>query len=159
MTTVSVEQSRVIPVALEHAFAETLPIPLTTIFSRRFWLLPPIKEVRGQDGVWGQVGQTRTVVTSDGGTMREHLTDVDAPHSFSYHLSDISGPMRPLVESVDGGWEFTPQGTGTVVTWRWTLHPKGVGAYVMRPFTVMWRGYARRALEQLEEQLLAPSSS
>jgi hypothetical protein len=159
MASITVEQSRAIPIELQQAFAATLPMPLTAIFSRRYGLLPPIKDVRGQEGVWGQVGRTRTVVTTDGGTMRELLTEVDAPHSFSYLLSDISGPMRPLVDSIDGRWEFAPQGTGTLITWRWTLHPKGLGAYVMPLITLMWRGYARQALELLYEQLLAADSA
>jgi hypothetical protein len=153
---ITVEQSRAIPVELQRAFDATLPIPLTTIFSRRYGLLPPIKQVRGQDGMWGQVGQSRVVVTTDGGTMRELLTDVDTPHSFSYRLSDITGPLRPLVDSIDGRWEFAPKGTGTLITWRWTLHPRGMGARVMPLITVMWRGYARQALELLSEQLLTP---
>ncbi|MGP0108340.1 MAG: SRPBCC family protein [Acidimicrobiales bacterium] len=153
---ITFEQSRAIPVELQRAFDATLPIPLTTIFSRRYGLLPPIKQVRGQDGMWGQVGQSRVVVTTDGGTMRELLTDVDTPHSFSYRLSDITGPLRPLVDSIDGRWEFAPKGTGTLITWRWTLHPRGMGARVMPLITVMWRGYARQALELLSEQLLTP---
>ena len=63
------EQSRAIPVELQRAFDATLPMPLKAIFSWRYGLLPPVKEVRGQDGIWGQVGETRTVVTTDGGTM------------------------------------------------------------------------------------------
>jgi hypothetical protein len=159
MATITVEQSRAIPIELHRAFELTLPMPLTAIFSRRFGLLPPVKQVRGQDGVWGQVGQTRTVVTTDGGTMRELLTEVEAPHSFSYCLNDITGPMRPLVQTIDGRWEFATQGTGTLITWRWTLHPKGLGSGVLRPITSMWRGYARQALELLSEKLLAADSA
>jgi len=157
-TPVSVEQSRAIPVDVQHAFDGTLPIPLPTIFCRRYALLPPIKEVRGQVGTWGQVGQVRTVVTSDGGTMREVLTDVDAPHSFTYQLSDITGPVRPLVDSIEGRWEFTSKGTGTLITWRWTLHPRGVGAPLMPLIIKMWRNYAKNSLEQLSELLLAVES-
>jgi hypothetical protein len=102
MATITVEQFRAIPIELQRAFELTLPMPLTAIFSRRYGLLPPVKQVRGQDGVWGKVGQSRTVVTTDGGTMRELLTEVDVPHSFNYRLSEISGPMRPLVDSIDG---------------------------------------------------------
>jgi hypothetical protein len=159
MAALTVEQSRAIPIELERAFDLTLPMPLTAIFSRRYGLLPPVKEVRGQDGVWGQVGQSRTVVTTDGGAMRELLTEVDVPHSFSYRLSEISGPMRPLVDVIDGRWEFATQGTGTLITWRWTLHPKSLGTGVLRPVTRMWRGYARQALELLSEQLLAANSA
>ncbi|RVW10917.1 SRPBCC family protein [Prescottella agglutinans] len=158
-TTVVVEQSRAIPITLQRAFDLTLPIPLTAIFSRRYGLLPPIKRVRGQDGIWGHVGQSRTVVTTDRGTMRELLTEIDAPHSFSYRLSNITGPLRPLVDSIDGCWEFTPKGTGTLITWRWVLHPKALGRPVMPLVVSMWRGYARQALELLSEQLLAPDSA
>ncbi len=154
-TPIFVRQSRAIPVEVNRAFGRTLSIPLPTIFCRRYALLPPIKEVRDQIGTWGQVGQVRTVVTSDGGTMREVLTDVDAPHSFSYELSVVSGPMRPLVERVEGRWEFTPKGTGTLITWRWTLHPRGIGAAFMPLISRMWLSYARQSLEQLSDVLLA----
>jgi hypothetical protein len=39
------------------------------------------------------------------------------------------------------------------------MHPKGLGAYVMPLITLMWRGYARQALELLSEQLLAADSA
>jgi hypothetical protein len=152
----AVEQSRAIPVDIQPAFDATLPVPLTTIFRRRYAVLPPIREVRGQDGTWGRIGQTRVVVTADGGTMREQLIDVDAPRSFTYRLSDITGPMRPLVDSVEGRWEFARAGTGTLVTWRWTLHPRGFGAPFMPLLCRMWRSYARQALEELSDLLLAP---
>jgi hypothetical protein len=158
MGTSSTEQSMAIPVEPQRAFDVTLPISLTAIFSRRYGLLPPIKEVRGQDGVWGRVGQTRTVVTTDGGAMLERLLEVDPPLSFSYLLTDISGPMGPLVESIEGRWEFAAQANGTLVTWRWTLHTKGLGPYVMPLVTLMWRGYARRALQRLSELLSSPSA-
>jgi hypothetical protein len=156
---VTIESSRAIPVGLQQAFEGTLPLPLTTIFSRRFALLPPIKEVRDQHGAWGQSGQSRMIITSDGGTMRELLTDVQPPHSFSYRLTDITGPLRPLVESIDGRWEFAPKGTGTEITWRWTLHPRHAGAVMLPLITMMWRGYARQALELLSQQLLARACS
>jgi polyketide cyclase/dehydrase/lipid transport protein len=159
MAPITVEQSRAIPLELERTFDLTLPMALTAIFSRRYLLLPPVKEVRGQNGVWGQVGQSRTVVTTDGGTMRELLTEVDAPHSFSYRLSDISGPLRPLLDSIDGHWTFATQGTGTLITWRWILHPKGIGALFLPVITLMWPGYARQALELLSEHLLATDSA
>ena len=134
-------------------------MPLTAVFSRRSACCRQSKRSAGRTGPGVRCGQSRTVVTTDGGTIRELLTEVDAPHSFSYLLSDISGPMRPLVDTIDGRWEFATQGTGTLITWRWTLHPKGLGAYVMPLIALMWRGYARQALELLSEQLLAADSA
>ncbi len=153
-----VAQSRAIPVDVQRAFEVTLPVPLTTIFRRRYAVLPPIREVREQEGTWGQVGQTRVVVTTDGGTMREQLINVDPPRSFAYRLSEITGPMRPLVDSIEGHWEFTEVGTGTLVTWRWILDPRVFGSPVMPLVAQMWRRYARQALEELSDLLLAPES-
>src|ERR1700735_5047375 len=57
-STLAVQQSRVIPVSVDDAFAGTLPIPLTTIFSRWYGPIPPVAEVREQEGEWGIAGIT-----------------------------------------------------------------------------------------------------
>src|SRR3954447_16195100 len=104
--------SRTYPAPVERAFDVVLPTPLPELFSRRYAALPPIREVRDQDGEWGTVGQTRTIVLADRGTMRETLVSVDRPRSFGYRISDIAGPMKPLAASVDGLWTFEAAGTG-----------------------------------------------
>lgn len=146
----TVEQARAIPVTVQDAFTGTLPLPLPTLFRHWYGPIPPIKEVRDQTGDWEAAGQTRTVLLTGGGSMREQLTDVTAPHGFDYTLTDITGPMAPLVGLVEGQWRFTPQGTGTDVTWRWTIHPRSALSKPVLPvFAWLWRGYARRALEEL----------
>lgn len=152
---VVVEQSRAIPVTVEDAFNGTLPLPLPVIFSQWYGPIPPIKAVRGQTGEWDAAGQTRTVVMVGGGSMREELTSVDPPRSFGYTLSDIKGPLAPLVGSIEGTWSFTPAGTGTTVTWQWILQPKsGVTAPALPVLGRIWKGYARRALEKLSDLLV-----
>lgn len=90
-----------------------------------------------------------------GGSMREELTVVDPPNLFRYTLSDVTGPLAPLVDHIDGEWSFAPVGTGTAVTWRWAVHPKSrVAAAALPAFAVLWRGFARQALEQLSHELL-----
>lgn len=152
---VVVEQSRAIPVAPADAFAKTLPIPLPVLFSHWYGPIPPIKAVHGQDGDWATVGQTRDVALVGGGGMRETLTSVDPPQSFGYTLADVRGAMAPLIDHVEGMWIFTPHGTGTNVTWRWTLHPRSaLSARALPVFARIWRGYAKQALETLSDQLL-----
>src|SRR5690349_20474338 len=102
--------SRSYPVAVDRAFDLLLPTPLPELFHRRYAALPPIREIRDQDGVWGTVGQTRTIVLADGGTMRETLMSLDRPRSFGYRIADITGPMKPLVASVDGLWSLEEAG-------------------------------------------------
>ena len=147
--------SRTYPVDVERAFDLVLPMPLTDLFSRRYAAMPPIREVRDQQGEWGTLGQTRTIRLADGGTLRETLTSVERPRSFGYRITDVTGPMKPLVTQVEGRWLFEPAGLGTRVTWGWTVHPRGaIGRAVMPLFARMWRGYARQALEELERVLL-----
>jgi len=149
-----VESSRAIPVAAPDAFARTLTYPLPTLFRRRYAALPPIKDVRDQDGEWASPGQTRTIVLADGGSMVEQLTSVEAPRAFTYELTQIKGALAPLTARVAGAWEFAPAGTGTTVTWRWSLEPRNAISVVGLPvFGRMWRGYARQALEELSDFL------
>ncbi|HRD13900.1 MAG TPA: SRPBCC family protein, partial [Mycobacterium sp.] len=147
--------SRAIPISPDEAFAKTMPMPLPELFARWYGPIPPIKAVRGQVGEWAGVGQTRTIALVGGGGMRETLTSVDAPRSFGYTLSDVRGAMAPLIDHVEGQWLFTPHGTGTLVTWRWTLHPRSaLSAPALPVFARIWRGYARQALETLSGHLV-----
>ena len=154
-STLAVQQSRVIPVNVDDAFAGTLPLPLTTIFTHWYGPIPSIRGVRDQVGEWSSVGQTRVVLLTGGGSMREELTSVDPPRSFGYVLTDISGPMALLVGRADGEWTFTPSGTATTVTWRWNIHSRwALTALLLPVLGRLWKGYARQALEQLSAQLV-----
>jgi hypothetical protein len=152
---VTVERSRAIPIALAEAFSRTLPMPLPTLFRRWYGPIPPIKEVRDQRGEWNSTGETRTIALTGGGTMLETLTGVVPGHRFDYTIADITGPMSPLIDHVDGSWIFDPAGTGTRVTWRWVLHPKSaLSAPALPVFARLWRGYAGGALETLSDYLV-----
>lgn len=151
----TMSRSRTYPLTVEDVFTGTLEIALDEVFDRRFGPLPAISGVE-QDGAWGTVGQVRTIRTADGGEMREELTSVDAPHVFTYALTPQAGPMKPLITKVEGEWRFEPVGTGCRVTWTWTVHPSsGVAAKGLPAFARVWRGYARRGLDRLEDLLLA----
>ena len=146
-----VTASRRVRVPPELAFDRVLPEPLPSIFSHRHGPIPPIREVRDQTGAWDTPGQTRTIVLSDGGRMVEELVSVDRPRSFGYVLSGFRGPLAPLVSRIEGRWSFVAAGADTEVTWAWTLHPRNaVTALALPVFAVFWRGYAAKALAQVE---------
>ncbi|MCD9154465.1 SRPBCC family protein [Aeromicrobium duanguangcaii] len=143
--------SRTYPLAVDAAFDALLPLELPALFSRRYGAIPPIAAVRDQAGPWTTPGQTRTIQLADGGTMREELTAVESPSRFTYRIEGITGPMKPLVTSLDGAWTFEPVGTGVRIAWTWTVHPAGrLGSLAMPLFGRMWRGYARQAFENIE---------
>ena len=152
---VAVSRSRRLPVPVERAFAETLAWPLEDLFNARYGPIPPIKRVT-QDGDWATAGQTRIIYLTGGGSMREELRSVEAPREFTYQLTQVTGPMKPLASSIDGTWSFEPSGTGCRVTWTWRIHPKSalVGRLVLPVFARFWNGYARLGLERLEDLLV-----
>jgi len=150
-----VEQSRTIAMGQANVFRDMVPMPLPELFSKWYGPIPPIKETRNQTGDWDAAGQTRTVVLVGGGSMQEKLTHFDAPHSFGYTLSDVKGPLSPLVDHVVGVWTFEPIGNGTNVTWRWTIHPRSALTAPLLPvFGRLWKGYARQSLAELSRQLV-----
>jgi Polyketide cyclase / dehydrase and lipid transport len=149
-----VSEWRFIPIPPEEAFHPMLVMPLTDIFTRWYGPIPPIKEVRDQTGGWDAAGQSRTVLLTGGGSMHEELTNVDPPRSFSYRLSEVSGPMSILVDHVLGEWVFAPRDGGTELTWRWTIHRKSpLTAWALPVFGGLWKGYARQVLVDLSAAL------
>ncbi len=150
----AVEQSAVIPVSVEKAFAATLPLPLPTIFSHWYGPIGPIKEVRDQTGDWDAPGQTRVVMLSPRGSFHEELTSLDPPHSFGYALTGITGPLALLVGRADGEWRFARGGDATTVTWRWNIHARSaLTAPLLPALGLLWKGYARKSLETLSALL------
>jgi hypothetical protein len=156
MTGYRVSASRSVPVEVERAFDVVIVEPLPTIFSRRYGPFAPIREVRDQTGdAWGTVGQSRRIVLSDGGAVTERLTTVERPTAFGYQISEIKGPLKALVSTVAGEWRFEPAGTGTRITWSWVLEPAStVSRYALPLLARLWRGYARQALEEVEQILV-----
>ena len=149
---IQVAESRTVAVGLEAAYDGTIVTPLPDIFGRRHLAIPPIVRVEDQDGAWGRVvGQTRTIRTSDRGSLLETLRELNRPHRFGYRIDRVRGPMRPLVRHLDGAWSFEPDGTGTRVTWSWEITPTSqLTAPLVRLVGRMWHGYARQALVTLE---------
>lgn len=130
-------------------------MPLPRLFDTRHGPIPPIVEVRDQSGAWDRAGLTRTIVLGDGATLHEALTEVDAPNSFSYRITEPTGPMGLLIDHADGVWSFADSGAGsTAVTWQWTIHPRSkLLTPAVRLFGVVWKGMAAKALAQLEREL------
>lgn len=147
------QQSRTYPITVDQAFDAVLSLPLADLFDRRCGAIPAISKVTDQAGIWGTVGQSRTVnLATGGGTLREELTAVEPPAHFDYVITPVTGPMRPLIGHAEGTWSFAPVGTGCRITWQWVLHPRSaVAAAVMPIFARMWNGYARHALARIED--------
>ncbi len=147
------EESRTVPGSQEHVYDAAITTALPTIFRHRHVVMPPVKATSGEDGVWGErVGQSRTIHLADGGSVKETLTLSERPSRSEYSITELRGPLKLLVSHAEGAWRFEPAGADhTSVTWAWTLHPtNGVTARLLPVIGVFWRGYATKALAEVE---------
>lgn len=149
-----VEASRTVEVEPDVAFDRLMNVQLTDVFNRRYAAFPAVTGVTDQPDDWGAVGQTRTILLADGGRLRETLTDIERPHRFAYLLDGIHGPLRHFVHTIDGVWTITPHDGGARIGWAWTFYPKASPARLTsNVIGRMWKGYADRALVELEAVL------
>ena len=138
-----VSSSTVVGASPEAAFDGILAAPLEELFTDRAGPIPPVRECTGQEGAWGSVGQTRTVVLADGSRNLETLVAADRPGSYRYRLTDFTGPMKLLIRSVDGEFAFRPEGEGTRATWTWHMHSTNPAARLVLPVVArFWQKYA-----------------
>jgi hypothetical protein len=155
-TPTTVRQSRVIDAPIDTVFEAVLSLPLPQLYRRRYGPMPPIVEVRDQQGAWDSPGQTRVFVTADGGSMREEMLSIHRPRQFSNRLTVLTGPFKPVVSTVEESWTFRDVGAATEATWEWSLYPRSAGARLLLPLIArLWRGYARGVLDQLADEVLA----
>jgi hypothetical protein len=117
-----------------------------TRFYPRSGVLPAVVAVRDQTGGWDAAGQTRVLELSDGGTLRETLTDVAEP-LFAYDLSEFRGLFGALVAGGRSEWRVTRDGTGSTIAWTYTFTSKpGWGPVVAAIVRLAWAPYMRKVL-------------
>ena len=122
--------------------------PLTPVgFYPKSGVLPAVIEVRDQPATWNTPGQTRTLMLSDGGSVIEHITDVDRPGFFAYDLTDFQKLFGKLVDHGRAEWTFTATPGGTNIHWSYTFFPRR-GARVVLALIVrlLWGPYMRKVL-------------
>lgn len=159
-TPTTVHRSGTVPAPLETVFEAALSLPLPQLYRRRYGPMPPIVEVREQQGAWETPGQTRVLQTADGGTMREEMLSVERPSGFANRLTVLSGPFRPLVATIEESWAFRPAGEGTEATWEWNLYARNALGRLLAPMVGrLWLGYARGVLAQLSQEVVGTSQA
>jgi hypothetical protein len=147
------EESRIFAgVDIQTAYDVVRPAALPDVFSTRSGPFPPVARVTEQVGEWGtEVGQTRRIHLSDGGSTLETLVAIDAPRSFSYTLSQIKGPLKMIVGGLRGQWCFAEESDGTRVTWTWDVVPRSaLTTPLVLLLRLFWSRYAAKALARAE---------
>jgi len=70
--------------------------------------LPAVVSVDDPSCPWDAPSQVRSLELADGNSLRERLTALNPPHSFSYDIDRITGPLGKLVQGMSGRWSFEP---------------------------------------------------
>jgi Polyketide cyclase / dehydrase and lipid transport len=126
--------------------------PLTPVgYYPKSGLLPGVIEVRDQSGAWDKPGQTRQLMLSDGGWVREKTTNVEPNGFFAYNLTDFQKVFKSLVEYARAEWTFTEVDGGTNIRWSYTFFPLNAGAKVPLAIIIklLWGPYMRRVLPRI----------
>jgi hypothetical protein len=137
-------------------FEHIVPIDLASIF-KGYGSLPAVEGTQKQTGAWDSVGQTRTVILSDGSSAQEILTEYEHPHYFSYTVRGFSGVFRFLTSSAHGEWWFESNSSKshTHIRWRYTLDAKSILAAPILWFIAnfLWRGYMKNVVMLCKKQV------
>ena len=130
-----------------------------TRFYPKYGPLPATVAVREQTGPWNVVGQTRTLLLSDGGSVVETITDIRVHSFFAYELSDFQKAFKRLVDHARAEWTFAEVDGGTLVHWTYEFFPrKRWGWLVALIVRFWWDPYMRSVLPEIvhEAERLAP---
>ena len=148
MARIDVTVSSTARASQEATFDVIVPIDLSSIF-KRWAFIPGVEGVRDQTGPWDKVGQTRTVLLSDGTSANEELTRVDRPSGFAYQVGPFPRPLGLLATHATGSWSFTSERDGsTGISWTYSFEPARGRAWLVRlVIAPAWRRYAQRGLE------------
>ncbi len=154
MTTfTSAAAEAVVQTTPKRAWEVSGPIDATRFYPK-FGPLPAVTEVRNQTGAWDAVGQTRTLLLSDGGSVVETITDADSPTLFAYELSDFQKLFGRLVSGARAEWRFERVGSGTRIRWTYEFHAlAGRGWIVGLIVRLFWARYMKRVLPPIAAEV------
>lgn len=130
----------------QHAWEISVPADPTRFYPK-FGPLPAVIAVADQTGTWDSVGRTRRLLLSDGGSVIEHIREVQRPHHFAYELTDFQKLFGHLVEGARAEWTYTRVAGGTSIRWNYTFHPKPAATLLVRAIVALaWAPYMRKVL-------------
>lgn len=125
-----------------------------TGFYPRFGPLPAVVEVTDVSGPFDVVGSHRMLHLSDGGTVTETVTAVDAPRFHGYRLTGFTGVFGRIVDHAEAEWRFVPEGASAArIRWSYTFIANNGRGWIVRAIVrLFWAPYMRRVLPPIARQ-------
>jgi uncharacterized protein YndB with AHSA1/START domain len=159
------EKGYLFPMTIEVSARVFVPQPRERVFqaaagetaalSRYFTgyppLIPAIIEAEVEGGDPPRAGALRRVRMSDGSRIVERILAFEAPSLHRYDMAELNPLQRLLCVNMVSEWRFEAQGSGTRVTWDYSIHPRalrGAAAWLMG-------GLLRKAMQRCLDNLAA----
>ena len=151
---IAITREALIPGSIDAVFAfiaaeDVLPKVLTG-----YGPLPAVMSTSDHTAAWDQPGAARVIHLADGSTVREQVTQHQAPDYFAYRVWDFGNPLiRALAQGARGEWTFTAteQGSRTATQVVWTYRFRAKNRLAALPLAgivhIFWRGYMDVCLE------------
>lgn len=170
---VRIEVTEHSPYSQQENFKTILGLDLRILFPG-LGPLPAVVGTEDEQGSWDHVGATRRPRLSDRSSAMEALTEVNAPDSFSYDITRITGLLGSLTGRVHSTWTMTPEhrgtyaggnnagGThlgGTTVTWSYDVYPRPYRRLPLLAFAPAWKMYMRRSLRSALDEVARQAGS
>lgn len=92
------------------------------------------------------VGATRRIDNTDGSTLTETITALDAPTRHAYTLEGFRAPFSWLVARGEADWSVAADGPASLVHWRYTFTPTGALVYPLA--LLLLRVFMARAMRR-----------
>ncbi len=94
-------------------------------------ILPGIKEARFESQTPGLVGSRIRVQNTDGSSHVEEIIEWDVDNRIALRFHEFSPPLQRIATHFVETWEFHQVATGTEVTRKMSMYPKGLLGWVL----------------------------
>ena len=148
----------------EAAFSAVVPIDLEEAFTG-WGPFPAVIGIEHQPGAWDAAGKTRTVLLKGGGILRERALEYESPVRFAYEVLPHQGPLKALVERINGQFVFRELHLGhTEISWTYEFVPRRRTRPLLLLLAPLWRRYARQLVARFaaaaeRQQAAAPPAT
>ena len=106
------------------------------------------------------VGATRRIHNTDGSTLTETITALDAPTRHAYTLGGFRAPFSWLVSQGEANWSVGATASGSHVRWDYSFSPTRAWTYPLA--AVLLRFFMARAMQRcldtMARRLAAPTA-
>ena len=116
-------------------------------------ILPGVKNASFELKTPALVGSRIKVLNTDGSAHVEEIIQWDVENGIAVRFQEFQAPLKNIATHFIEAWEFQKTGTGTQVTRRMTMYPKGLpGWFMLAPISILMKKSFEKNMLQLSRK-------